>query len=220
MSETILSSIIASGSTIIGVILGTILTTTISKSYKRRLQYRTLAKEINLVIFSDIHRCFATQTAFRKDHDVNESITLIDLEKKVKNILASNITLLDKELYSIYYTLVQKEFFEDFSGFMYQVDFINTVVRLINQIIYYEKKFKLMSKNMYNKLLELNNCYKLWYLISSKSDLEGAYEFLSFKWSFNKPIKEIIKSKSFIEIHKKYDHEQFIEMIKAEFIKN
>ena len=95
MNESILIVLIGSGSTILGVIIGAVLTYIFSNKAETKEKKRKLLRNVHFTCFTEIVRCYTSENAFRKEHDINKGINLIDLEKFIKNILQENIEYID-----------------------------------------------------------------------------------------------------------------------------
>ena len=104
----------------------------------------------------------------------------------------------DSELSEILYELRKKEFYEDFSGFMHQVVFLNSIINFLENMIKHEKKNKTLNQKFLKEIKYYKNRFKFWSIIANNySDLTLAYKILSCEWNLKVNIENILNDKEF-----------------------
>jgi len=199
--------IIIAFSGLFGVILGVFLTNISTRFLNLSLENIKMGKKIYYRIFTDLKFCFFTETAFRKEHDTAEIISIKRLKIEVEEVLKRNIEFLDGNLFSIYHRLISDKYFENFGGEVFKnIEYLKIFSELLNCIHSVFKKHKMVDKILLNEVKELVYSYKVWHLLLEKFQNEKTVEdILMMKWQFknsfydmynNKFMKKLIKNKN------------------------
>jgi hypothetical protein len=190
-----------------GVILGVVLSTIFTKIININYENIKIGKRIYYRIFTELKYCFLTETAFRKGHDTAKIISISELKTEVEDVLKNNTEYLDKDLFSIYHSLISDNYFENFAGDTFKnIEYLKIFSELLNCIYTVFKKYKMVDKILLNELNELVYSYKIWHLLLEKFRNESNVEhILMLKWQFKNTFYDIYRNKKVQKLIKDAD---------------
>jgi len=159
-------------------------------SQKRQFDRDTIRK-LFLPLIPEIVACFDTATAFRKGHDIAKELTIQELEEKFLLHTEKHVEYVDAGISQEILRLKNRKYFEDFSGFMSDIEILQTIHVFIERMIYLGRRTQVINRQLARQYRVYSRYYDLWYRLSTKCpDRQRIESFLSLRFLFDRSIAD------------------------------
>ena len=217
MDSTIIGALIG----VIGIIIGALLTHSMSKimvSTKKKSEY---FKKVHLKILPMAEIWFMAETQFRRSHDLKSDYEGSQFISFFKSTLEENIETIEGDLYQVYIDLKYMDFVEDFSGFMMNLNAIEKLNVVVDELIKENKKLKICKNEIMDRYKKLRNSVNLWIWFSKNiHEVAAINTIMAMKWNFKIPIDEIFTDSYFnMVIKPQTDENKILELFKNRYYK-
>lgn len=217
MDSTIIGALIG----VIGIIIGVLLTYSMSKvmvSTKKKSEY---FKKVHLKILPMAEIWFMAKTQFRGSHGLKRDYEDSQFISFFKSTLEENIEIIEGNLYQVYIDLKYMDFVEDFSGFIMHLDAIEKLNVVIDELIKENKKLKICKNEIMDRYKKLKNSVNLWIWFSKNiHEVAAINTIMTMKWNFKIPIDEIFADSYFNTVIKpQTDENKILELFKNRYYK-
>ena len=217
MDSTIIGALIG----VIGIIIGVLLTYSMSKimvSTKKKSEY---LQKVHLKILSMAEIWFMAETQFRGSHDLKSDYEGSQFISFFKSTLEENIEIIEGDLYQVYIDLKYMDFVEDFSGFMMNLNAIEKLNVVVDEFIKENKKLKICKNEIMDRYKKLRNSVNLWIWFSKNiHEVTTINTIMAMKWNFKIPIDEIFADSYFDTVIKPLtDENKILELFKNRYYK-
>jgi len=126
---------------------------------------------------------FETETAFRRDHDVSDRISLSELGEEYLTHVRSALAYADAPLFEDFQQLQVSIHFSDFSGYMRQYQFVRSFSQFIDSMLHSSKYSRMLSRTQARRYRSLSRQLRLWHVIARSAGGAGAANAV-FMWKW------------------------------------
>ncbi|WP_430883379.1 hypothetical protein [Fusibacter sp. JL216-2] len=128
---------------------------------------------------------FDVKTAFRRGHDVKDNISESDIENEVIEHISRNIYYSSSALMSEYISINRHDYFDDFKGDVFNIDFMELCEILLKDVLILNKDHKLFDRNIEKKIRHYHWKYSVFNIVNNCSDCDATtVEFMTWNWQF------------------------------------